>query len=194
MAPEWLSPLIWWDFRLAVVTTVLMPLGLLAGAYLSRCQPLIQLMTYYWRVSSLLAITVYLMIAGFPLSFLTGALARALIPAALWFWDKLVDRILVLPGWIPPIFQVWRWMVTIYMGIGFFFSLAFLPCAFQSSVSASCRVWFEPPLAFRELFHSYLSIEVLGLVGLLGLAAYIWGAVIFGQLLRQGAFADTKTY
>ena len=50
-------------------------------------------MTIYWRVASLLAITVYLMIGGLSVSFVTALLAKILIPLSLWFWVDLNEEI-----------------------------------------------------------------------------------------------------
>ena len=79
-SPAVLQSLIWTDYRLAVVFTVLWPLVLLIWALIARAEVLQQLLVIYWKVSSLLAITVYLMIAGLPFSFLTAVMARVLMP------------------------------------------------------------------------------------------------------------------
>ncbi len=163
---------VWWDYQVAVLLTVIVPLVLLIWGYVLKFTPLLQLLIVYWRVSSLLAITVYLMIAEFPISFLTGTLARALIPISLWFWEDLSQGILAVPGGATRCFQIWRWLLSVYMGIGFLFSAAFLPCGFQPPLSASCRVWLQPPLAFKQIFHPETPVETLGLAGLIGLLAY----------------------
>ncbi len=193
MTLDILSSAIWLDFKIAVLTTVMIPLGLWVWAFMVQFQPLTQLLLFYWRVSSLLAITVYLMIAGFPISFITGALARVLIPISLWFWDRLNAQIEIQDSWIQQCFQVWRWIITVYMGVGFLFSAAFVPCAFQAPVPSTCQVWFQPPLAFREIFHRGVPIEVLGLVGLIGLGAYGLGTAYFFWLWDRGDLSDLKS-
>lgn len=185
LAPDHLQAWVWWDFRVAVVTTVIIPLILLAWAFVVRLQPLILMLSYYWRISSLLAVTVYLMIGGFPISFLTGALARAVIPVGLWFWQDLSEAIAAWGGAISSSFYLWRWVLTVYMVIGFFFSAAFLPCGFQTTLPELCQVWFQPPLGFRDIFHPGISKEILGLVGIVGLIAYAWAAVYFWQWLTR---------
>lgn len=71
---SWLVKAIWVDYSLAVALTVVLPLALLIWAFAVGLRPLIQLLIVYWRVSSLLAVTVYLMIGGLPISFLSGAI------------------------------------------------------------------------------------------------------------------------
>lgn len=170
--PNGLETWIEWDYQLAVVLTVVVPFLLLIWGFVLKFSPLLQLLIVYWRVSSLLAITVYLMIAEFPISFLTGTLARALIPICLWFWEDLSQEIRAVPGWASRCFQIWRWGVSVHMGIGCLFSAAFLPCGFQDPVSSTCRLWFRPPLAFKQIVHPDAPVETLGLAGLIGLLAY----------------------
>ena len=77
MAENWLESLVWTDYRVAVLFTVLIPLGLLLWALVAKADALQKLMVIYWRVSSLLAITVYLMIGSLPVSFVAALGARA---------------------------------------------------------------------------------------------------------------------
>ncbi len=176
--------LVWWDFRVAVLLTVLVPLLLLLAA--RPISPLFRLLVTYWRVSSLLAITVYLMIGGLPLSFITGAAARLLIIGALWFWRGLSVAIELNPAWPCRLFRVWRWLVTVYLAIGACFSGIYLPCAFiQQPLDSGCTVWFGPPLAYRALFHPQVEPQLLGGLGLVGLAAYVIALTIFIRQKQQ---------
>ncbi len=73
------------------------------------------LLIIYWRVASLLLITVYLMIASWPIGFVTSFLAKILIPISLWFWVDINDEIKDLPSSpIKFVTTAWRWAVTIY--------------------------------------------------------------------------------
>ncbi len=187
MSPEgWLTAAVWLDYRLAVLLTVILPLILLVWAFLVGLRPLIQLLIVYWRVSSLLAVTVYLMMASLPVSFLTGAMARLLIVICLWFWPEWSRALQQSKSWAARLFLLWRWSVTVYMGLGILFSGAFVPCAFQGSLSAACRAWLAPPLGFREIFHPQVPVEVLGRVGAVGLVAYLLYSVYFVWRLRPG--------
>jgi hypothetical protein len=185
-APLWLAPLIGWDYKIAVVLTVIMPLLLLGWAFWIRSQSLIQLLIRYWRISSLLAITVYLMIAGAPISFLTGLVARVLIPISLWFWPSTKPPI--SPIWTQQVFEGWRWSVTVYMSIGSIFSMGFIPCAFQDPFSSACRAWLQPPLRFRDIFHPNTSTEIFGIVGSIGL--FVYGLYVFFTLWQLQQKSD----
>ena len=88
-----LRSLVWTDYRLAVLFTVLLPLVLMIWALVRKNEPIHHLFTIYWKVASLLMVTVYLMIGGFQISFLAALMARILIPVALWFWVDLNEEI-----------------------------------------------------------------------------------------------------
>ncbi|HIK20766.1 MAG TPA: DUF3177 family protein [Synechococcus sp. M44_DOE_062] len=187
MTPQsWLVDAIWLDYRLAVALTVVMPLLLLVWAFAVGLRPLIQFLIVYWRVSSLLAVTVYLMMGGLPVSFLSGAMARLLIVVCLWFWRDWSAALEQSRSWAARVFRLWRWSLTGYMGAGILFSGAFVPCAFRASLSEECRAWFGPPLEFREIFHPQVPLELLGSVGAWGLVAYLLYSVYFVWRLRPG--------
>jgi len=58
----------------------------------AKAEAIQRLLTIYWRVSSLLAITIYLLIAALPVGFISGLMAR-IIPISLWFWVDLNEEI-----------------------------------------------------------------------------------------------------
>ena len=51
-AEVWYRPLVWMDYRLAVLFTVLIPLILLLWAFIQKAQAMQRLLVIYWRVSS----------------------------------------------------------------------------------------------------------------------------------------------
>ncbi len=179
MAP-WISSLVWTDYRLAVLLTVLVPLGLLASAFIKQNEPIAALMVIYWRVSSLLAISAYLLIAAMPVGFVTGWLARLLIVVALWFWVD-INESLEDQASNPLRFSLlsWRWAVSAYCVIGAVAQLPVLRCAFLPSVAVLnpdneplCYLWMQPPFGFKEMFHPTTTAWFLGGIGLVGLGAY----------------------
>lgn len=189
-----LRPLVWMDYRLAVLFTVLLPLALLLWAFVRRSEAIQRLLVIYWKVSSLLAITVYLMIGGFGVSFVAALMARLLIPVSLWFWVDLNEEIQDLRS--TPLklsFSAWRWSVTIYSLLGSVAQLLFLPCAFSGSALASdqCQVWLAAPLLYREYFHSGYTRGFLGVLGIIGLVVYVavLGYFVMVRLGRQGRSA-----
>lgn len=192
MSPELLNHLVWTDYRLAVLFTVLAPLILLVWSFVSQVESIQRLMVIYWRVSSLLAVTVFLMIAAIPVSFVAAFLARLLIPISLWFWVDLNEDIADIATWRPIkiCFDSWRWLMTGYCGLGAIFNLFFVNCGLLSKAEiltdeSLCRVWLNPPWGFREYFLANYTPGFIGFFGILGLLAYV-GCLGYYIIFRLG--------
>ncbi|QDZ39954.1 DUF3177 family protein [Euhalothece natronophila Z-M001] len=193
-AEVWYRPLVWTDYRLAVIFTVLIPLILLLWAFIQKAQSLQRLLIIYWRVSSLLMITVYLMIPGWPLGYLSGFFARVLIPISLWFWADVNEDIADQPQ--RPLkftFTAWRWAMTVYCIIGALINLPFFACAFSEEArgGAYCQVWLEAPQLYQQWFHANSAPGFLGVLGMIGLIVYVasLGYFLIVRLVKEGRTA-----
>ncbi|MEM9275308.1 MAG: DUF3177 family protein [Cyanobacteria bacterium P01_F01_bin.143] len=184
-----LRPLVWMDYRLAILFTVIAPLVLLLWSVIQKKEAMQKLLIIYWRVASLLMITVYLMIPGWKISFLTGIAGRILIPLTLWFWVDLNEEIRDLPqSLLKLVFTSWRWAVTVYSLLGVAANSLFIPCGFSADTAgaAKCQVLLEAPRIYRELLHAKEGNEgFLGFLGACGLCVYIIYLVYF-LLVRLG--------
>lgn len=184
----WFEPFIWTDYRLAVLFAVLVPIVLLIWAFVQKNDAIQHLLTIYWRVSSLLAITVYLMIAALPLSFISALLARILIPISLWFWVDLNEEIDDQPrSLLKWVFTSWRWAMTVYCTLGTIASAVFVPCAISKTSlnSRFCQVWFDPPLLFKQYFHANTTPKFLGFLGIVALLIYV-ASLCYFVLIKLG--------
>jgi Protein of unknown function (DUF3177) len=176
----WFQPLIWMDFRLAVIFTVLIPLILLIWAFAQKTEVIQTLLIIYWRVASLLAISVYLAIGSMPISFIAAFVGQALIPVSLWFWADLNEEITDLsPRPLKLGFLAWRWATTLYCTLGAVATIPFLSCAFGSAKTDYCQVWFQPSWGYYQVFHANSKPEFLSLLGILGLIIYSLYLVYF---------------
>jgi hypothetical protein len=172
----WFRPFVWIDYRLAALFMVIIPLVLLIWAYVQKAEGIQRLLTIYWRVSSLLAITIYLMIAQYPISFISGLMGLILIPISLWFWVDLNDEIeFQNTGVLKLIFTSWRWAVSVYSVLSALAFIPFLGCAFSGNTLKTpyCRVWFEIPLLFKEYFHHNTKAGFLGFLAVICLVIYL---------------------
>jgi Protein of unknown function (DUF3177) len=174
---SWYRALVWLDYRLAILFAVVMPLILLIWAFVQKAQPMQHLLTIYFRVASLLAITLYLLIAPYPVGFLSGLMAYILIPISLWFWVDLNDEIEYQSGALKLVFTSWRWAATFYSIFSILLLLPSLGCGFSdaalTSTTSSCPVWLEAPLAFKDIFHGNTKAPFLGIIGIVGLIIYV---------------------
>lgn len=188
MQQEFLRSLVWTDYRLAVLFTVIIPLILLVWAFVQKADSMVRLLIIYWRVASLLAITVYIFIAGWPIGYLSGWAARILIPISLWFWVDVNEDIEDQPQRpLKLALTAWRWAITLYCTLGAIASIPALQCAFlQGAVKSSfCQLWLEAPLGFKQVFHPGSRPEFLGFMGMVGLLIYILYLSYF-VLIRLG--------
>ncbi|MDB9445112.1 DUF3177 family protein [Anabaena sp. CS-542/02] len=176
MNEVWFRQYVWVDYRLALLFLVFIPVILLIWAFVQKAEAIQHLLTIYWRVSSLLAITVYLMIGQYPISFISGFIGRILIPISLWFWLDLNDEIdYQQSSPLKLIFTSWRWGVTIYSILGAIALVPFLGCAVSESAIKTpyCQVWLEAPLLFKQYFHENSTPVFLGFLAILSLLIYV---------------------
>ncbi|MBF2025369.1 MAG: DUF3177 family protein [Oscillatoriales cyanobacterium C42_A2020_001] len=198
-SPPWLPSFVWTDYRLAVLLMVLFPLALLIWAFVQKNNTIQHLLAIYWRVASLLLITVYLFIGAYPIGFISGWFARILIPLSLWFWVDLNEEVVEQPkSWLKLTFTSWRWAVSVYSIVGAIAQIPWLRCAFLPSqqvvADQACRLWLVPPWAFRELFNAGMKPYTLGLLAMLALGAYVLclGYFVFFRLGKQGRSATEQ--
>lgn len=194
MSEELLRSLVWMDYRLAVLFTVILPLVLLIWVTVKHMEAMQRLLIIYWRIASLLAITVYLMIGDLPIAILTSFLARVLIPVSLWFWNDINEEIAdQSPSPLNLTFTSWRWATTIYCTLGALATVPFLQCAFSQETYGTpfCQVWREAPLIFKDTFHASYTPGFLAFFAILGLVIYTLYLAYFVvvRLGRQGRSA-----
>ncbi len=180
------------DFRLAIIFTVLIPLILLVWAFAQKTSVIQQLLLIYWRVSSLLAISVYLAIGSLSISYLASFGAQILIPLSLWFWVDINEEIADLPD--SPLklgFTSWRWATTLYCSLSAVALIPFLSCGFAPVTSEYCQSWFQPSWLYYAFFHANSKPEFLGGLGIFGLVIYGLSLIYFlvVRLGKQGRSA-----
>ncbi len=199
VAPVFVNPLavralVFTDYRLALLFAVFIPLTLLIWSWVEKSEAISRLLTIYWRVSSLLAVTVCLMMGGLAVSFVTAFLSKLLIPISVWFWADLNEEIREQPKRSINLgFNAWRWAITVYCAIGAVVQLLFIGCAFSTLefTSASCQAWLEPSLLLKDAVLDGFTggfIAFWGISGLVVYAAYL-GYFLLVKLGRQGRSA-----
>jgi hypothetical protein len=167
--------LVWLDYRLALLFIVVIPFGLLCWAFQSRSEAIKRSLLLYWRVASLVLITIYLAIGSLAIAFISGIVAEILIVLALWFWQDLNEDIGASRKSLKPIYLGWRWATTVYCFLSVGLRLLFANCAFINvdKLGESCKIWLEPPLSFSTIFHNGIPVENLAFVGAVGGIVYV---------------------
>lgn len=188
MQEQFLRSLVWADYRLAVLFAVIIPLILLIWAFVKKADSMVRLMIIYWRVASLLAITVYILMASWPIGFVSGWGGRIIIPIALWFWVDINEDIEDQPQRpLKLALTSWRWAITIYSTVGAIATLPLLQCGFVPGAvnTPMCQAWLEPALLFKQYVHANSTPQFLGFLGMVGLFFYVLFLSYF-VLIRLG--------
>ncbi|MFZ9271503.1 MAG: DUF3177 family protein [Prochlorococcaceae cyanobacterium] len=193
--------LVWLDYRLGAVFAVGLPLVLLLWAAWKREQALVRLMGIYWKVASLLLITVLLLTDNKPLGYLLAFLAQGLVVLSVWFWVDLNEELADLPPWRPLPFAVraWRWGLSVFGVLGALLSARALDCVRGGVTRPVCRVWLEAPddlhggaaSFFNFVFGGSWTGAIAAFVGYVALVAYAVGALqwLLVRLPKQGRVA-----
>ena len=193
--------LVWLDYRLAAVFAVGLPLVLLLWAGWKQEQALVRLMGIYWKVASLLLITVLLLTDNKPLGYLLAFLAQLLVVVSVWFWVDLNEELDDLPPWRPLPFAIraWRWGLSVYGVLGAVLSALALDCVRGGVTRPICRVWLEAPddlhggaaSVFNFLFGGSWTGVIAAFVGYVALVGYGVGLLqwLLVRLPKQGRVA-----
>lgn len=193
MSIEMLRTLVWTDCRLALVFLVFFPLGLLVWAIIENAQPISRLLVIYLRVASLLLITMYLMMAQVPLSFVTLFLALLLVPVSLWFWVDLNEEIDDRRGKLKLALTSWRWATTLFCLISAAVLSPSLGCAGSKTAIATdqCQVWLEPAYGVASIVHASSGVSRINILATLALILYgfYFGYFLLFRLSKQGRSA-----
>jgi hypothetical protein len=193
--------LVWLDYRLAAVFAVGLPLVLLIWAAWKQEQALVRLTGIYWKVASLLLITVLLLTDNKPLGYLLAFLAQLLVVVSVWFWVDLNEELDDLPPWRPLPFAIraWRWGLSVYGVLGALLSALALDCVRGGVTRPICRVWLEAPddlhggaaRVFNFMFGGSWTGVIAAFVGYVALVGYGVGLLqwLLVRLPKQGRVA-----
>ena len=193
--------LVWLDYRLAAVFALGLPLVLLVWSALKREQALTRLMGIYWKVASLLLITVLLLTDNRPLGYLLAVLSQLLVVISVWFWVDLNEDLADLPPWrpLPFVVRAWRWGLTVFGVLGAALSAVALSCVGGGLTRPICRVWLEAPddlhggvaSVFDFVFGGSWTAAIAAFVGYVSLVAYGVGLLqwLVVRLPKQGRVA-----
>ncbi|MCS4138315.1 hypothetical protein GGQ13_001749 [Salinibacter ruber] len=172
------------DFVLATALLVAAPLGLLLA---SVRRPAVRgRLLVYWRASSLLMVTVYLMVDGRPGAFVAGNTALVAIPLALHAGDVLfVPRPASLgEGPVATWFRRWRAGATAFCGASLLLTVPALRCAWEGAENPVCAAWLAPPRELHRALHASVDPTTLGDAAVIG--GLIYGAYLVASVIRVG--------
>ena len=144
--------LVWLTYRLAATFAVGVPLVLVAWSAWKREPMVLRLLSLYWKVASLMAISLLLLTDQRPLGYVTAAIAPVLMVISTWFWVDLNEELADQPAWrpLPLTVKVWRWALSGFGLLNLGMALTGLRCT-QQLQSPECLSWLEAPQGIHEL-------------------------------------------
>ncbi len=192
--------LVWLTYRLAAIFAVGLPLVILIWAYIRKEASMVRLLTIYWKIASLMGISMLLLTNERPIGYITFFMTPVLMVSSIWFWVDLNEELADLPPWRPLPFTVrlWRWALSS-------FGLTFSALSFQSlsCVTATqgnnCIAWIEAPKflhqttekIFAFLFGGTWNEPLAAFIGYVTLLIYVIGILqwLLVRLPRHGRVA-----
>ena len=177
-----------------------LPLVLLVWATWRRELVVQRLMGLYWKVASLMAISLLLLTDERPIGFLTALVAPVLMSVSVWFWVDLNEELADQPLWrpLPLTVRLWRWTFTGFSLLSVGMSITALGCLDAPGLSA-CTAWLEAPqrmhrvaeMMFDFIFGGAWTRGVAAFFGYAALVAYLAGALqwLLVRLPRYGRVA-----
>lgn len=192
--------LVWLTYRLGATFALGLPLVLLVWASVRRETAISRLMGIYWKVASLLVITLLLLTDQRPLGYVTALVAPVLMTVSVWFWvdlnEELADRPLRQP--LVLTVRLWRWALSGFSVIAAGMAISSLSCV-SAVEGADCKAWLEAPQGlhlvlerlFDFLFGGDWNEAVAAFLGYVMLVAYAVGLLqwLLIRLPRQGRVA-----
>ena len=192
--------LVWLTYRLAATFALGLPLVLLVWSALRREASLVRMLTLYWKVASLMGISMLLLTDQRPLGYLTAVIAPLLMAVSVWFWVDLNEELEDLPLWrpLPLTVRLWRWALSGFAIVSVAMTTTALVCM-QQGGSADCLAWQEAPkgvhsvveTVFDFVFGGQWTEAVAAFIGYVALVAYLAGLLqwLLVRLPRQGRVA-----
>jgi hypothetical protein len=194
MESSLLKGLVWMDYKLFVLVCLIVPLFLSVWGLVAKIPSIQRLLLIFWRVASLLAIAIYLLIPVWQLGYLVWFIGHILVAISLWFWVDINDEIHDLPkSTLKLTVTAWRWATTVFCCLNAIAFMPFLRCTFVSdaSIDSVCRAWLEAPWHYKMWFHPTATTGFLGFLGMSGLiiyGIYFLYFLVF-RLIKQGRIA-----
>ena len=192
--------LVWLTYRLAATFAVGVPLVLLIWSAWRREPLVLRMLGIYWKVASLMAISLLLLTDQRPLGYAMAVAAPVLMVIGLWFWVDINEELADQPSWrpLPLVVKVWRWAFSGFGLLSLGMSVTGLGCM-QQLQSPACLNWLEAPqgihglaaTVFNFLFGGLWTEAVAAFVGYVALVAYLAGLLqwLLVRLPRYGRVA-----
>ena len=192
--------LVWLIYRLGATFAFGLPLILFLWSIIKRESSITRLLSIYWKVSSLILISMLLLTGNSSIGYLTSFLSPLIILSSVWFWIDLNEELQELPPKKPLTFilKTWRWSISIFCCLYTYISFKSLDCLSNKEIS-HCQYWREAPLGLNQIIRNIFNFifganwtETLSVfIGYLTLIIYLVGLIQWAitRFPKQGRVA-----
>ena len=192
--------LVWLTYRLGATVALGLPTVLLIWSAWRQDPVVLRLMGLYWKVASLMAISLLLLTDESSVGYVTACAAPVLMAVSVWFWVDLNEELVDQPLWRPLALTVrlWRWALTGFALISVVMTATALGCL-DTAGQSTCRAWLEAPqgmhrvaeAVFDFIFGGQWTTAVAGFFGYVALVVYLAGFLqwLLVRLPRYGRVA-----
>ena len=150
--------LVWLSYRLAATFAFGLPLTLLIWAAVKKETAIVKLMSIYWKVSSLMAISMLFLTNQNAIGYLTFFITPFLMVISLWFWVDLNEELDNLPPWrpLPLTIRIWRWALSCFAITWGTMSFTSLDCM-DTLKGSTCSSWLQEPQNLHQITEKIFS-------------------------------------
>ncbi len=194
------TALIWLSYRLAMTFAIGIPLILVSWATFRKERAILRLLQIYWKVTSLMGISLLLLTDHRTIGYISFFIAPILMVISIWFWIDLNEELTDLPLWrpLPLTVKIWRFSLTSYAIITSIISIISIPCIYATR-NTYCNKWLVFPNTMHQrleeifgfLFGATWSQSLAAFLGYILLIGYLVGFIqwLLLKLPKQGRIA-----
>ena len=192
--------LVWLSYRIAATFAFGLPLFLLIWAKISNSSSIDRLLSIYWKVSSIYAISILFLSGENELGHLISLISPMLMVSSVWFWIDLNEEIEEMSFYksISLTTRIWRWTLTIWGILNTGLHLYSWQCLNSISLK-NCDSWRGIPsesfmttkIIIKFILGGDWTKTFATFFGYLALTLYLLGLLqwLFIQLPKNGRFA-----
>ena len=148
--------LVWLSYRIAATFAFGLPLVLLIWAKISNTRSIDRLLSIYWKVSSLYAISILFLSDQSQVGHLSSIISPVLMVGSVWFWIDLNEEIEDM-GFYRPIAlttRIWRWILSLWCILNTGLHIYSWKCL--NSINENyCDTWREIP------YNSFITTKII---------------------------------
>ncbi len=192
--------LVWLAYRLGATFAFGLPITLWVWASIKKEFAITRLLQIYWKVASLIVISMLLLTGNRGIGFITSFVSPILLLISIWFWIDINEELneMYSNRYLAFATKLWRWVVSIFSCYYAAISFQSLTCMNEKDIRF-CNYWLEAPNnlnqsithMFNFLFGANWTSSISSFIGYLALIVYIVGLIqwLFIRLPKQGRIA-----